>query len=375
MPRSVIVPAGALLAALLGGVAVLGAAGPAPAVPEPAAPAPVQSTTALEKPLTLVVFDRADISYVPPAEGVAPAPVPRGDVIVSDSGQTLERTVTLPADPGVRAAVGVTGVVTVEPLVDPNQPPRPGDPWTRMGSVGVMLPVGGGKPPMQVELMRFVTGFGAASRFECDLTAFMPVLWGERTLRLHLGTWKSPGWRVTFELKYEPGAAGMRRASTVVPLMWEEKVTAAAPRLQGAFTLLPGTDRPRIRVVSTGHGSQKGDEFHPRTHVLRVDGVEVARWRPWREDGNRARGANPWAERRKADGREVWASDADRSGWIPGRLVDPFLLPLDDLAPGRHRVELEVLDLKPAGPGETPNSWCVSVCLLADEAWPRSAAP
>ncbi|MBX3355733.1 MAG: hypothetical protein KF724_08545 [Phycisphaeraceae bacterium] len=325
---------------------------------------------------TVLVFDRVELSF----EGAdAPkdkdATTPRGDLILKDFGQTAERTLRLPQEPTPSQAMSVFGVVTVEPIDDPEALPRPGDPWTRLGSVGVVLPVGGGRPPMQVELMRFVTGFGAAGRFEADLTPLLPVLWGERTFRVHMGTWKNPGWRVSFELRYESGTAGIRRPSMVVPLIDEPVVKRGTGRMQASFTLLPGLDRPRLRVLSTGHGSEMGDEFRPRTHIVRVDGVEVARWRPWREDGARVRSSSPWAERRIVDGREVWASDADRSGWVPGRLVDPFVIPLDELTPGRHRVEIEVLDIRETPAGQPPDHWRVSMSIVADQAWPTTGAP
>ncbi len=325
--------------------------------------------------LTVAVFDKVALSY-----GGADAPktdeatAPRGDLLIRDRGQTVERTLRLPAEPEPRRAMAVVGVITVEPVVDPRQAPRPGDPWSRVGSVGVMMPMGGGRPPMQVELMRFVTGFGAASRFEADLTPYLPLLWGERTFRVHLGTWKDPGWRVSFELRYEPGAAGIRRPSMVVPLLDEAAVQRSTGALQASFTLLPGLDRPRLRILTTGHGSELGDEFRPRTHVVRVDGVEVARWRPWREDGARSRSSSPWAERRTVDGREVWASDADRSGWVPGRLVEPFIIPLDELTPGRHRVEVEILDIRETPKDQPPDHWRISMSVVADQAWPSPAA-
>lgn len=333
------------------------------------------SQASRDKSDVVLIFDRVDLSYkgtdAPKEPG---ATAPRGELILKDLGQTAERTTRLPPEPMASQAMSVFGVVTVEPIDDPTTLPRPGDPWSRIGSVGVLLPMGGGKPPMQVELMRFVTGFGAAARFETDLTPLLPVLWGERTFRVHMSTWKNPGWRVSFELRYEPETAGIRRPNMVVPLIDEPVVTRATGRMNASFTLLPGLDRPRLRLISTGHGSALGDEFRSRTHVVRIDGVEVARWRPWREDGARARASSPWAERRTVDGREVWASDADRSGWIPGSLVEPFMIPLDELTPGRHRIEVEILDIRETPKDEPPDHWRLSVCVVADQAWPGAAS-
>lgn len=340
--------------------------------PAPQSPQTPPSAGAGERVRSITIFDRVELSFEgPDAPKTKDATAPRGELLIRDRGQTADRTLRLPPEPDAREAMSVTGLVIVEPIVDPKLAPRPGDPWTRVGSVAVVMPMGGGRPPLQVELMRFVTGFGAASRYEADLTPFLPVLWGERTFRAHLDTWKAPGWRVTFELRYEPGAAGIRRPTMVVPLFDEPRVTRGASVVQGSFTLLPGLDRPRLRILTTGHGSELGDEFRPRTHVVRVDGVEVARWRPWREDGAGSRSSSPWAERRTVDGREVWASDADRSGWVPGRIVEPFILPLDELRPGSHRVEVEVIDIRATPEDQPPDHWRLSACVVADEAWPK----
>lgn len=357
---------GALTALLLLSATLISAAA--------AAAAPTQARPPRSE--VVLVFDRVELSFKSAdAPKEAGATAPRGDLSVKDLGQTVERTMRLPQEPPPAQGMSVIGVVTVEPIDDPARLPRPGDPWTRVGSVGVVLPIGGGRPPMQVELMRFVTGFGAAGRFEADLTPLLPILWGERTFRAHLGTWTNPGWRVSFELRFEPGTAGIRRPSMVVPLIDDPAVTRSTGRLSAAFTLLPGLDRPRLRVISTGHGSEMGDEFRSRTHIVRIDGVEVARWRPWREDGSRARSSSPWAERRVIDGREIWASDADRSGWVPGRLVEPLVIPLDELAPGRHRLEFEVLDIRDTPKEQPPDHWRVSMSIVADQAWPATTAP
>jgi hypothetical protein len=132
-----------------------------------------------------------------------------------------------------------------------------------------------------------------------------------------------------------------------------------------------GVSRPRLHILSTGHATDGagGDEFISRTHVLRIDGQEVARWRPWSEQGGPLRDINPTAGRTVIGQRELWASDLDRSGWHPGLLVQPDRIPLPELTAGQHLIELEIQGIRPkdqSGYGY----WRVSAIVVADEPWP-----
>src|SRR4030095_15292258 len=125
---------------------------------------------------------------------------------------------------------------------------------------------------------------------------------------------------------------------------FSEMVDAEHHSLRSVVEVPWGLDRPRLRVISTGHASDGtgGDAFISRSHLLKVDGKEVARWRPWVEEGGTLRVANPWSGRGVFDGRERWSSDLDRSGWRPGQIVNPFQIPAPELTPGRHVIELKV---------------------------------
>jgi hypothetical protein len=74
------------------------------------------------------------------------------------------------------------------------------------------------------------------------------------------------------------------------------------------------------------------------------------------------------------DGRQLWASDLDRSGWHPGRLVEPVCIPLPELSAGTHTIELEIVNIRSqdqSGYGY----WRVSAIAVADEPWPSDAGP
>jgi hypothetical protein len=292
----------------------------------------------------------------------------------------------------------------IDPVVlEENAMVRPADPWTRLGSVTIgaprslvapnarpgaashaPAPASATQPastqpaypattaaPDEIELMRFVTPFGGPATYTADLTAFAPLLSGETSLRVWISTWKQPAWKVTLTLLYTAEGVGYRRPRWATPI-FNSEVTALESRLVSTIDVPAGLARPRLHILSTGHATDGtgGDEFITRSHVLRIDGIEVARWRPWSENGGRLRGANPTSGRSmKTDGRELWVSDLDRSGWNPGLLVEPMQIPLPELGAGKHTIELEILNIRPkdqAGYGY----WRVSAIAVADEPWP-----
>ena len=290
--------------------------------------------------------------------------VVQGPYIITGTGQVAQASVRLPVAPDDRST-GIKGIIRVEPVPSEDGSGTPGDPWTRLGSIVVLDDMG-----QPVELIRFVTGFGGTSTYEADLTAFAPLLSGERTFRATLSSFSQPGWKLWFELVYYPDTAGARRPHMVQALFMEPEIEAGSGLIRKRVRIPRGLSRPRIRLLSTGHGSQKGDEFISRTHVLRVDGQEVLRFRPWSEHGAGVRGLNPWSGRLIIDGREIWASDFDRSGWAPGLMVQPLVAPMPELGPGTHVIELEILGLQAPPPGAPGNFWSVSACILADQPWP-----
>lgn len=333
--------------------------------------------------LTITVFDNVAIEWDEQA-AEAPEPEVRNGVTVRRGGQVIERTLQLPPMPeNQRDARRITGLVEVKPrLVSTGDGYRPGDPWPRLGAVSVAESTDGGEL-VETELMRFVTGFGGASTFRANLTSMAPLLSGETTMRVYLSTWNSPGWDVTLTLQYDREGVGYRRPIFAERVFFEEEVTADSNVLRTSLTIPGGVDQPRIRILSTGHATDGagGDEFITRTHILRVDGEEVARWRPWAEDGGRWRPANPTSGRFEVDGRELWSSDLDRSGWHPGRVVWPLRMPLPELTTGRHEIELQILGIRPADPPPTEDEpggdygyWRVSAIILADEPWPLEDA-
>jgi hypothetical protein len=321
----------------------------------------------------VTVFDRATIEF--DTSGLDHEPQPGEQLVPEEVGQALRRRVSLPAPPqGFADVQRIVAVVRVEPVaVEEDGADKPGDPWTRLGWVSVLVPDAAGGAPREVELLRFITGFGADGEFEQDVTALAPVLHGEQRFRAFIDGWMSPGWRLSLELRYSADGVGPRRPALARSVFSPTKLDPGKRLLRTTLDIPPGLDMPRLRILTTGHGSQGGDEFVTRTHVLRIDGREVARWRPWTESGGTVRALNPWAGRRAVDGREIWSSDFDRSGWTPGIVVQPFVLPLPELAPGRRRVELEIVDFDRKPAADEQSFWQVSASVVADGPWPAGA--
>ena len=318
----------------------------------------------------ITVFDSARIEHDPElTDGTQ-----RDGYVVSNSGRTIETAIRLPAAPqNHRDDQHIVATVTVKSVsAEKHGPKRPGDEWTRLGSVTLLLPSPGETTTTEVELMRFTTGFGGQGTFHQDLTALAPLLSGAKTLQLFISTFQKPAWEVSLTLTYSSRGVGYRRPVYAQPLFNDPLVTAQRPRLRTSVRIPDGLARPRLRILTTGHATDGigGDEFISRTHLLRIDGEEIARWRPWCESGGTLRPLNPTSGRKRIDGRELWSSDLDRSGWHPGMVVQPLVIPVPELTAGRHEIELEIIKIRQEDESNARGYWRVSAVIVADEPWP-----
>ena len=335
-------------------------------------------------PTALHVIDAETVHW----DRTAPEVRDRDGYVIRHQGQTIERTVTAPPRPRTHPAAQQRIVLRVDvtPIrSDHDGQERPNDLWTRLGTIAVTDPA---RDDAEVELLRFVTGYGATGRFEQDVTAFAPLLHDDITLRARISTYSErPGWTISVTLTYDAAGIGARRPLVARTLASHPHVTAAANTLRAVTVVPAGTGTPRLRVLTTGHATDGmgANEFVSSTHVLRIDGVEVARWRPWRAGDGTSRKGNPYSGRWTLEGREVWSSELDRSGWAPGHVVDPTVIPVPELSPGRHEIELTIEGIRPAdappegaGPDAGPGPhgyWVVSIALVADGLWETSEQP
>lgn len=317
------------------------------------------------------IFDSALIAYDKEQE----EPFERDGLTVLNFGQALQATVLLPPLPAdQRDARRIVATVHVEPvLTEVRGRLRPSDPWTRVGSVSIIRAGEEGGEPAEIELMRFITGFGGPGTFQQDITSLAPLLTGPTAFRLFISTYMDPGWRVTMTVSFSENGVGFRRPTFARWLFNDPEVMAEDSTLGAEVEIPADLAQPRLRIISTGHATDgaDGDEFITRTHVLSIDGKEIARWRPWAEAGGPLRELNPTSGRITVEGREVWSSDLDRSGWHPGAIVTPLLIPVPELTPGRHTIRLQIQGIRPMAEEEGPYGyWRVSGLIVADEPWP-----
>ncbi len=347
--------------------------------------APCVSAAAPPSDQIIPVFVDTPIEWDPMlAEGTQ-----RENLKLYNSGQIVETTIELPSSPHDQSnARRIMLTCIVEPVVVKQEGKlRPADPWTRLGSVSLLVPANNatsgrsgvqlpGNPPAEVELMRFITGFGGPGTFTQDVTPLAPLLNGKSTIRVSLSSYKKPAWTVNLTFSYSETGVGYRRPVWAKPLFNEANVTAEKNKLEASVDIPAGLARPRLRIISTGHATDGtgGDEFISRTHVLRIDGIEVARWRPWAEEGGALRDKNPMSGRTTIEGRELWSSDIDRSGWHSGEVVDALYLPVPELTPGKHVIELEIVGIRSKDPKDGKGNhgyWRTSAVAVADEPWPE----
>lgn len=285
-------------------------------------------------------------------------------VTAEDNGRVIVRTVdiALPREP-----VRIEAVVATRPI--PKDDVSVCDPWDRAGNVRLVVP---GSP--DIEVMKFVTAYGGVTEHTVDVTYLAPLLQGPCTFEGFVDTWVSPGWRMDFSLEFSfedgpEGPDGRREAAPdwIVPVLYEESVTAE--RLKGGGLAVPvnipeGTARVVMHYLVSGHCTDgtDADEFVTKDNVIAVDGVEVARIEPWRDDCLAFRAANPYT-RRWSDGN--WSSDYSRSGWCPGDKVLPIKIGVTGaLRPGAHTIVTNVEDVRPVDAEGDFGYWRISSYLL-----------
>lgn len=388
-PASAALSVSVLLAALSTVVPGIGSASAVAESARPVDPARDRQGSAAPQAQATVILDRHPFRWEKDTVLLAE---PDGFVL-RFAGQVQDATIHLGAGdiaPGGPVAGGDARLL-LEVDVDPVRAGRPGatsgpprDPWPRLGAVFLLSEDLGpaaaegtaGQVPRtatEIELMRFVTGFGSQGRFVEDVTAFAPLFRGAVTFRTFISTYtEEPGWYATVRLRTVPGESGIRRPRFVRGLLTDLHVSAVRPDRRMEVVIPSGMETPRLRILSTGHASdgRGANEFVTAPHILRVNGVEVARWRPWVEGRPELRAANLWAGRRRLGGRVVWSSDLDRAGWAPGTAVSALTIPVPELTPGRHRVELVIDGIRPRDPGPDDGDhgyFAVSVTVLADE--------
>jgi hypothetical protein len=274
----------------------------------------------------------------------------------ADKGRLIETYRELSAfDHPVR----VLAHVTTRPI--PKDIQEVYDKWDRAGNVRLSKP---GMP--DVEIVKFITAYGGESSHVVDVTHLAPLLTGPCTFKGFVDTWVSPGWKMDFWLTFER-ARKSQAPAWVRPLLYEESVTAelmaGGPR-EVTVDVPPRLRRFVLDVLVSGHCTDgvDADEFVTKDNVITVDGKEIARLRPWRDDCRRFRAENPYC-RRWSDG--SWSSDYSRSGWCPSDVVEPIAIDVSEaLTPGEHVLGFAIENIRPKDEDGNFGYWRLSGTLL-----------
>lgn len=267
-----------------------------------------------------------------------------------------------------------------------------------------------------VELMRFMTPFGVGFysnkndtlsskrrpvyipkwekcvQWQQDITDLYPLLEDEAYVGVFIDTWTEQGYLASMELQFKESTISCDRMQCrqVMPLLntvyyigQEYPDIFARKPITTDFVLPKGARNVRLKYIVTGHGGHDGgDEFVQKENILSVDGKEVKRFIPWRDDCASFRRFNPatgvWLEKRVASyigengytekevEEPVASSDFSRSNWCPGTDVVPEEVELDDLKAGHHTFTVDIPKAQPIN-GNEMNHWLVSAYLVWDE--------
>lgn len=246
-------------------------------------------------------------------------------------------------------------------------------------------------PPL--ELMRFFTPFGVrhfnaqakikgydwadSAVYKQDITALLSRLQGDVWIGVFIGNYDKGGHKASLQFKYYPGFEGdappAENKTWVMPVFNSTNIMEMAGQEYGTMfekdSLIVTVDIPaglknlKLRYITTGHGGWGGgDEFNPKLNEIFADGKRVYHFIPWREDCGTYRFLNPASGN---FGTGLSSSDLSRSNWCPGTLTLPVDIPLPDLAPGRHTLQVAIPLGKPEG--GSFSAWNVSGVLIAEK--------
>jgi hypothetical protein len=304
------------------------------------------------EPRTVHVFYDNVIHYTPGDSGKYDTPLVRGE----DAGRVLRRTLDLAP---LASPVRITAHVATRPI--PIDDENVQDKWDRAGNVRLRRP-----GMADIEIVKFVTAYGGETVHDVDVSYLAPLLAGGSTFVGFVDTWSSPGWKMDFSLLFEPVSEDPA-PDWVEGTLYEENVTAASPGADGTMVAVDiprDTRRVVMHYLASGHATdgRGADEFESRDHVITIDGREVIRFRPWRDDCRDLRAVNPYC-RRWSDG--SWSADYSRSGWCPGDKVLPREIDMSPyLSPGPHTIRFQVEGIRPRDEGGHQGYWRLSSRLL-----------
>lgn len=244
------------------------------------------------------------------------------------------------------------------------------------------------KPP--IEIMRFFTSFGADHfnnkrvinnydwaenvRYKQEVTSLIPTDVDEIWLGVFVGNYDKGGHKVSLDLDFHPSFSSddNKNYKYIEPLFSTVNTLEMSGQNYGRFfktdTLTVDFEIPenikdlQLLYTTTGHGGWGlGDEFVPKMNKIYIDGNEIFNIVPWRTDCATYRFSNPASGN---FGNGLSSSDLSRSNWCPGTLTPPYFIPLIDLKPGKHIIQV-VID-QGNDEGSSFSHWAVTGVLVGD---------
>lgn len=243
-----------------------------------------------------------------------------------------------------------------------------------------------------LELMRFFTPFGVrhfnaqarikgydwadSAVYKQDISDLLPRLQGEVWIGIYIGNYDKGGHIASLSFKYYPGYEGegateikkwvmpVFNSTNLMEMAGQEYATLFdQDSLTVTIDVPQGVKNLKLRYITTGHGGWGGgDEFNPKLNEIFADGKRAYHFFPWREDCATYRLLNPASGN---FGNGLSSSDLSRSNWCPGTLTLPVDVPLPDLAPGKHTLQVAIPLGKPEG--GSFSFWNVSGVLIGDK--------
>lgn len=245
-------------------------------------------------------------------------------------------------------------------------------------------------PPL--ELMRFFTSFGVkhfneqakikgygwadSVIYKQDISVLLPRLQGEVWIGVFIGNYDKGGHKASLNFKYYPGYDNEKQAEKkmwIMPVFNTTNLMEMSGQEYGTMfdkdSLTVTIDVPegiknlKLRYLTTGHGGWGGgDEFVPKMNEIFIDGKREYHFIPWREDCATYRYLNPSSGN---FGNGLSSSDLSRSNWCPGTITLPVEVPLPNLKPGKHKIQVAIPLGKPEG--TSFSAWNVSGVLIGDK--------
>jgi hypothetical protein len=240
-----------------------------------------------------------------------------------------------------------------------------------------------------LELMRFFTSFGAdhfndkrvihnfpwekTATYKQEVTRLIPTHTNEIWVGVFIGNYSKGGHIIDLDLEFYPSFDDQETVSRwIQPLFNTVNIMEMAgqeyPRLfktdtlEVEFEIPDSTTNINLYYTSTGHGGWGGgDEFNPRLNEIFLDGELLFKIAPWRTDCAKFRLYNP-ASGNFENG--LSSSDFSRSNWCPACSTPPYIVPMTNLKPGKHRMKIMIQQGNDEG--GSFNAWAISGVLSGE---------